>query len=135
MCMELKWLTGLTLYQCEKMDYTWFFRFSEDATIATEAPWRLIGDRILVTSEDHGHLFGLDAPVDAVSRVLEAVRDKAVTSCQVRGQTGDLSVAFGTEGLTIEFLQPSAGYEAWRASKPGVLIICMGGGEIDHQVQ
>ena len=135
MCMELKWLASLTLKQCEKMDYTWFFRFTEDATIATEAPWRLVGDRILVTSEDHGHLFGLQTPVDAAARVMETVRDAEITSWQVREQTGDLSIGFGAEGPVIEFLQPSSGYESWRASKPGVLIICMGGGEIDHQVQ
>ena len=87
MRMEMKWLTGLTVQQCEKMDYTWFFRFSEDATIATEAPWRLTGDRILATSEDDGHPSGLETPVDVAARVQESVRGREIAPWQIREQT------------------------------------------------
>jgi hypothetical protein len=72
-------LVGQTLRSVEKKDYSWFFVFADDISIVTESTWRLLSeDGIIVTSEDHGHQFGLPAPVDAAERVLAGVSRKAV---------------------------------------------------------
>lgn len=53
-------LVGEQLRSVEKRDFSWFFGFSGEVSLATETFWRLINeDRIVVTSEDHGHQFGL----------------------------------------------------------------------------
>ena len=65
---DLTWLVGLQLKAVEKKDYSWFFTFDDGGSIATESFWRLITiEGVAVTSEDHGHQFGLPAPVDAAN--------------------------------------------------------------------
>ena len=67
-------LVSQTLRSVEKKDYSWFFVFADDISIVTESPWRFLDqDRIIITSEDHGHQFGLPAPVDAGESVLAGI--------------------------------------------------------------
>jgi hypothetical protein len=123
-------LVGAELVSIERRDHSWFFRFGSGITIATEDLWRLMsGGRIVVTSEDHGHQFGLPQPVDATSRVLSFVRGRKVTAAAIAPPAGDLTVHFG-EGTLLQLVQTSSGYESWRLSVPGSETICLGGGEI-----
>ena len=68
---DLLWLVGQRLQSVSVTAESWWsFHFDEHCSISTYGPWRLIEEgRIRVTSEDHGHPFGLPAPVDAVERV------------------------------------------------------------------
>lgn len=123
-------LVGRQLISFEKKDWSWFFRFSGDISVATEESWRLIlENRIFVTSEDHDQLFGLSEPVDAVSRVLSSIADRTVSAAVVSASTGDLTIEFSGQ-VKLQFLQMSGGYESWRLSVQGTEIICMGGGKI-----
>jgi hypothetical protein len=128
---DLSWLVDKSLQESEKKDYSWFFIFSGSGSISTESPWRLLNaERIVVTSEDHGHPFGLKEPIDAAIRVRETIKEKKVVAYLIRERTSDLIVKF-EDDICLEFLQLSCGYEAWRACHPGVEVICLGGGGVE----
>jgi len=123
---------GASLRSLEKSGVSWFFKFDEPLSIATESSWRFITpERIEVTSEDHGHPFGLRQPVDAIERVTSRLSGVGVQSVSCDATTGDLSVFFG-EKLYLEFLQMSCGYESWRAHSKLGSSVCLGGGEIAY---
>lgn len=123
-------IVGSQVVSVEKRDYSWFVAFGPSITVATETLWRLIGqDRIIVTSEDHGHQFGLPEPVDASSVMLSRLRGRAVTAAAIDASSGDLTITFG-ESLLAQFLQTSFAYESWRLYVHGTEIICTGGGDI-----
>jgi hypothetical protein len=128
---ELAWLVGRTVTRIEKVDYTWFFKFDDDSSIATEGSWRLISvSRIAVTSEDHGHPFGLPAPVDAAQITMLEVGGKVIERFEVDERTGDLSLFFGETGAVVQFLQLSCGYENWRTHHGSQDVFCTGGGSL-----
>ena len=123
-------IVGNELVSVEKLDYSWFVGLGSGITVATEAHWRLIADgRIAVTSEDHGHPFGLPEPVDAAAMLLARVRGRRSTGAAIAPSTGDLTIDFG-ERMRLQFLQTSSGYESWRLSVHGSEIVC--GGEETH---
>jgi hypothetical protein len=123
-------LVGQRLERLEKRDFTWFFGFSDQSQIATEAEWRLVGpERIIVGSDDHGHPFGLPAPVDAAEKVLLHLGGQLVKGASITSNTGDLSVEFDGNHR-LQFLQLSCGYESWRFNIRGVSLYCIGGGQI-----
>ena len=125
-------LVGQALKSLEKKDYSWFFVFADDVSIVTESPWRfLTADGIVVTSEDHGHQFGLPAPVDAAERVLAGVSSRAVVAACITRPAADLIVDFGSQ-IQLQFFQMSCGYESWRLYIRGDETICTGGGDIAY---
>lgn len=127
---DFKLFIGASLRAVEKKDYSWFFTFGDWLVIATESLWRVVTpEGITVTSEDHQQKFGLPAPVDAAERVLSRLASFPVQSVSVEPKTGDLFVSFD-EGLYLQFLQESSGYESWRATTKQGDSICTGGGKI-----
>ena len=130
MLPNLTWLVGKRLKEAAKQDYTWSFTFSDGGWIVTESGWRLVAtDGIAVTSKDHGHVFGLASPVDAGAQVHLAVGAKKIEAVQVADRTSDLILVF-EEGVSLEFLNLSCGYESWRAQHGSEEVICMGGGQL-----
>lgn len=106
--------------------------FADDISIVTESPWRFLSeDGIIVTSEDHGHQFGLQAPVDTAEEMLAGVSRKAVVTASITRPSGDLIIDFGGH-CHLQFLQMSCGYESWRLYIRGNETICMGGGDIAY---
>ncbi len=125
-------LAGRQLLTVEKKDWTWFFRFGDGASLATESPWRLIAKgRIVVSSEDHDQQFGMPAPVDAEREVLSRAGSLTVEAASVSADAGDLTISF-SGGTYLQLLQLSSGYESWRLSVDGSESICIGGGSISH---
>jgi hypothetical protein len=124
----VKPLIGQQPMSVAKLDHSWFFRFGCDITVATESTWRLINEgRVVVTSEDHGHQFGLPEPVDA-SSVQSGTVGVTVEAAAISASTGDLNVEFSGRAQ-LQLLQTSSGHESWRLSVQGTETICMGGGE------
>jgi hypothetical protein len=125
-------LIGQSLQSVECKGGSWFFKFSDEISVVTESHWRLLSaDRIVVTSQDHGHKFGLPAPVDAAPAALAGVSKKLVVDASITPPTADLIVDFG-DHVHLQFLQMSSGYESWRLYVRGSETICMGGGTIEH---
>ncbi|MGH7222711.1 MAG: DUF6188 family protein, partial [Gemmataceae bacterium] len=120
---EMSRLLGHRLDKVVKQDYSWTFVFSDDLKLQVECLWRLIvSGRIQITSEDHGHQFGLPAPVDCVEELRRQVVGATVAEAKVRAGTIDVSLDFDTGG-TLEVISTSAGYEAWQLNGPNVLIV------------
>lgn len=114
----------------EKADLSWFLTFDDGSSIGTEGAWRLVTPAgVAVTSEDHGHQFGLPAPVDAGCVAKAALGDKIVERYALDERTGDLALHLGGD-TTIEFLTLSSGYEGWRTVHGNQEVICMGGGRL-----
>lgn len=129
--IERSWFEGMTLRTAEYSQPTiWGFAFSSGARIAVECLWRLIGPQgILLTSDDHGHKFGLTAPVDAQHELLAHVGDATVSSFRLRDITLDLSFTF-SNSVTLEILPTSSGYEAWQITCAHQHVIAQGGGQL-----
>ena len=100
-------------------------------TVGVECLWRIVTrGRVALTSEDHGHQFGLPAPVDAVARCTELFSTRHVSAVTLREDTADLAIEF-TDDLRLEVIPTSAGYESWRLHDPsGTSYFVQGGGQI-----
>ena len=71
----------------------------------------------MVGSEDDGHRFGLESPVDARERVTRAVGGEEVTEVSIK-KFGDLDLSFAS-GATLQVFNGSSGYEGWQLFGPG----------------
>jgi hypothetical protein len=89
----------------------------------------LTKDKIFVTSEDHGQIFGLPKPVDAAERVIKSVQGQAISKFIVAEITSDLLLYF-SNGAQIHILNTSCGYESWEICFKNLNVICMGGGSL-----
>ncbi len=122
-------LVGQFLSRGDKTDSSWLFEFSQGDVICTESEWRLVTtEGVHVTSEDHGHRFGLAAPVDALERVRIIIGSDPVIQAIHEANTGDLFVKFADQRY-FQFLQLSCGYESWRLFLADREFICLGGGQ------
>lgn len=116
-------LLGKRLEQVVKDESSWGFSFSGGLSLWVGCLWRLIvSGRIVITSEDHGHQFGLPAPVDCVDELRRQVGDSLITRADLRAGTVDIALDFG-EIATLEVIANSAGYEAWVLNGPDVLMV------------
>ena len=98
--------------------------------LSVDCLWRILGDRrVELTSLDHGHQFGLPAPVDAFDKARKLLCGQRVLSVQLRNGPVDLAFEF-EGGRTLELLQQNSGYEPWNLTGPGIHLIATGGGWI-----
>ena len=130
MIPNLKWMIGLSIVAVEKKDYTWFFRLNDGAVIAaTDSPWRLVTPKgVAITSEDHGHQFGLPSPVDAAEIVKPQALGRRIDNCEVDKKTGTSSSTW--DQFLLRSYVFSSGYEAWHLTHSSLEIVCTGGGKI-----
>jgi hypothetical protein len=120
---DLSLLLGHRLDDVRKHDSSWEFAFSDRVDLQVECLWRfLVSGRIVLTNEDHGHQFGLPAPVDCLGELRRQVIGATVEDVKVRPGTIDITLTFGS-GRTLEVIPTSAGYQAWQVNAPGVLIV------------
>ncbi len=93
--------------------------FGTVLSITIEALWRLNdGQNIVVTGDDHGHIFGLPVPVDAAAKANARLADNKLESVDFDGVTGDLKFKFAG-ALTFEIVSNSSGYESWTIWRDG----------------
>jgi hypothetical protein len=115
----LSWLVGdrITTAEFSTDAAAWELSFESRATLRFQCLWRLLDDGVLcLTSEDHGHQFGLPRPVDCVA-TLRALAAYPISSIHLREGTADLILGFGTQ-FTLEVVAVSGGYESWHLSHP-----------------
>lgn len=132
----LSLLAGSQLTEVTKRDYDWAFLFGNGATLVAESShWRLVGEgRVIVTDEDHGQLFGLTEAVDAAKVVTAEIGSASVSGTEL-SPVADLLLSF-SNGLTLQALIGSAGYENWHVYGPDEThTFAIGGGELCHEVR
>ena len=130
--VDLSWMVGRVVTEVSFSEPTlWYFSFGPEVSIGVECLWRIVENgRVGLTSDDHGHKFGLPAPIDAVARSTDAFSGRRVTAVQLREFTADLLIDF-TDDLRLEVIPTSSGYEAWQLRDPsGTSFIAVGGGEV-----
>lgn len=116
----------------QRREADWFFAFGDNCGLTAGAAWRIVGrDGIALTDGDDGQLFGRAIPIDAESEATAILAGLMVVGVTVRPITSDLSVSF-TDGVALEVINTSSGYEAWQAYSIGnggpTTIVAMGGG-------
>ncbi len=113
-----------------RREFDWVLELDHDTQIVVGCIWRLIeAGRIRWTSEDHGHKFGLPAPVDAAAEVNKRIAGRSISRAELRAGTLDLDLHIDT-GCVLQIIPSSAGYESWNVSSPIGCFVSVGGGEL-----
>ena len=109
----------------------WVFEFEPSIGIGAECPWRILKNgSIQISSEDHLQQYGLPAPLDAAAVATNLLNSHTVTHVEILDGTTDLIIKF-TDGLQLEIIPFSIGYESWSISTPsGFQIVAQGGGQL-----
>jgi len=129
---DFSWMVGRTIIGVALNEPTqWSFSFGPGVGIGAECPWRLLKDgRVAISSEDHLQLYGLPAPIDAAAVAVDTLASRAITHVEVKDGTADLVLEFA-DGLRLEFLPISSGYESWGVTTPsGFQVVAQGGGQL-----
>ncbi len=109
----------------------WLFRFEQGITLNVVSLWRVISaGRVLITSVDHGQMFGLSEPVDASVVCQSAIGEAVPQSAAYDDITGDLTIKF-SKTIRLEAIVNSSGYESWTLSDArGNMFVGLGGGSV-----
>lgn len=127
---EIAWLVGLRLQSVIRREGDWVVEFDGGERVTIECLWRLTeAGRVRYTSRDYGHEFGLPAPVNAADEVTRRLEGALIEAVELREGTLDLEIVF-SGGHTLQVIPHSACYEAWNLTRPGTLIIAIGGGDL-----
>jgi hypothetical protein len=80
--IDLSWMAGRVIVAVSFDEPTlWSFAFGPEAGIGVECLWRIVEHgKVVLTGEDHGHQFGLPAPVDAVAKSTELLAGRHVSA-------------------------------------------------------
>lgn len=106
-------LIGTRLESVERLDYDWSLRFEAGPSLMFQSFWRLVSEAAIeVTSGDDGQLFGLKAPVNAAELLKAKIGEQHISDVRIDEATSDLTIHFG-QGLRLEVISTSSGYEAW----------------------
>jgi hypothetical protein len=124
-------LRDATLRKLEQpAEGVWAFDF-EIAGLTVECPWRIVVDGgVVLGGCDHGHKFGLPAPVDVMSETMRWLATRKVERVEVNRVTGDLCVKFIPEAQ-IDAFNNSGGFEGWSCgTREGLQVFALGGGKL-----
>jgi len=107
---------------------SWWFELSGGGAFSTHGgTWRLSSlERMLACSDDHLHPFGLPAPFDALRTARDALGNARVVGARVRDHVPDLEIRL-SNGLILEVLALSAGYECWETCDPAGRCVVVNG--------
>lgn len=127
---HIRKLIGARLESFEKVDYDWDMRFEGGSTLMFQSLWRLVCEAsIEVTSEDDGQKFGLPSPVNAAEQLKAKIGENRISDVRIDEATSDLTFHFG-QGLRLEVINTSGGYEAWSLRTKEVQIIGRNGDRV-----
>jgi hypothetical protein len=132
MSFDISRLIGRSVAKVELSDPAfWRFRFDDGTEIRPGCPWRLIrSGAIDVSSEDHGHPYGLGVPVDAAAPCRSLLSRLKVLSAEVRDDTRDILLYFAND-TRLEIVPFSTGYESWEIIElSGRQTVARGGGHV-----
>jgi hypothetical protein len=106
---DFSWMVGRYVTVTFSEPSFWSFDFGDSLGVRVECPWRLLGHGcITVSGLDHGHQYGLPAPIDAAIRATSSLAGSAVTHVQIRKGTADIVIDFEGD-LRLEITPFSSG--------------------------
>ena len=128
----LDWLLGRTTKSVEFLGRgSWRFRFGEKGEIQSYCPWRyILNGKIMLSSEDHGHEFGLPEPINAEVACAELLAMEVIAYGEIRADSRDIVLVFES-GARLEIIPLSSGYESWEIRQSnGWGLTAQGGGNL-----
>jgi hypothetical protein len=121
---DLQWMLGCSVisYSFSEPDL-WVIKMSGGGMVSTQSSWRVTTPSGMVASSaDHGHQFGLPAPVDAAVQAMSATSQSRIVDVRIDDRAPDLVIQL-ENGSVLQILATSTGYESWQTSSPlGVCI-------------
>lgn len=122
------------VYEAAPGEVDWDLELDGRCRISIGVPWRLVANGgIFLGSQDDGHLFGRDKPLDVEEAARELLEGKTITKAVLDRLTADLTVTF-SEHTRLDIFNASCGHEGWQASGTigdrGMLVVALGGGGI-----
>ncbi|GAB2787439.1 hypothetical protein GCM10027275_35230 [Rhabdobacter roseus] len=115
----------------EKDTASWHFYFSDKIYASSFGFWRLLkANKIVFTSFDNGHQFGLPQPLDLVENITKQLTAKKLTEIRVNKDTADLTLVI-SDDIKIQIFIASSGYEAYDFSFGDNRYIGLGSGDIE----
>ncbi len=75
-----------------------------------------------LTSEDDGQKYGLPTPVDAQTSIRELLDNRVAARVDVDQATADFTIRFDN-GMTLQIVNLSSGFEAWTLDSKGDFLI------------
>lgn len=134
-------LTGKALDVVQFQRSMWSFQLGE-YWINECSLWRLCdSEGIYITSEDHGHSFGVGHPIDAKAEVEGQLSDYQIFQIVYAQPTGDLKLLFKhtkdayATPKYLELLSDSSGYECWTMTKTdSIELLGQSGNQIDMPI-
>ena len=113
-----------------KHDGEWYFSFENEAVLRARCLWRLVvGGRVVLSSRDHGQMFGLKSPVDAAHEATRILADKEITEVAIESGKADLHILL-SDGTELELLNDSSGFEPWGFSSKQLTLVATADGDI-----
>lgn len=131
--METEKLVGNTAKFSFLEPITWVLKFKNGAEFSNFSLCRIIKENQLIAStKDHGEWFGLNEPYNAEAELNSLVSNSVVIDV-FYGSTGSDIIFSMSNGITIEILSVSTGYESWEyRTQEGVLYVATGSGKISE---
>ncbi len=112
------------------LDGEWYFSFENEAVLRAGCLWRLVvKQRVVLSSRDHGQIFGLKSPIDAAQEAMRILAGKQVTAVVLETGTADVKIQLA-DGTKLELLNDSSGYEPWGFSSKAVTLVATAGGDV-----
>jgi len=109
---------------------SWLFSFEDSISFVVSGFWRLLKDnKIYFVSLYHGHQFGLPKPVDLVENASMFLKEQKLLKIEIDENTADVTLGL-TDGIELQVLIASSGYETYQFSILGRKYIGLGGGNI-----
>jgi hypothetical protein len=127
---HLDWLVNRRIVAMIRREADWLLTFDPQASLAIWCLWRILEHgHIRRTDNDDGQKFGLPAPVDAEQEANLLLAGSVVNEVNLHEGTLDLRLQL-TNGVTLEILPNSSGYEAWQITSPNHWFLAVGGGDL-----
>jgi hypothetical protein len=131
--MEIEKLIGNTAQFSFLEPRTWKLEFSGGAEFSNFSLCRIVrAKKLLTCTTDHEQWFGLKEPYNAETEMNNLISNSIVTEASYGSSGNDVALSM-SNGIIVEILSISTGYETWEyRSAEGVLYVATGSGEINE---
>lgn len=108
----------------------WQLVFENNLSVLIESFWRLLENRkIKWTSKDNQQIYGHKTPIDLETEIKKALLEKSLNRIERNIDTSDLNLVF-ENGMTVEIITDSSGYECWEIINGKDRVYGLGKGDI-----
>ncbi len=130
---EFDWMIGLVVGHPTYDDeaHWWTFPLGDGYGLGIPCHWQILAeDRVVLASGDHGQVYGLPAPMDAVEEASKRLSGREVTAVSLASGSAELEIEV-EGGSVLRTFNDSSGYEGWQLTGPDEKWwVAQGGGNV-----